>query len=520
MNCLSRLCRVFAAIALLLFAWARQADAFCGFYVSGADATLRNDATMVVMMRGGTRTVLSMQNTYAGPPQDFAMVVPVPVVLHEANVKVLPREVFAQVDRLTAPRLVEYWEEDPCSPRSVPDGVPAAAPVAEEEVSVQEGAAKHRVKIEARFAVGEYDVVVLSAQDSMGLDAWLRENRYKIPAGAEPFLRPYVQMGMKFFVAKVNVAKVKFERVGNGPEHAVLSPLRFHFDADDFFLPVRLGLINSAGAQELVAVILARGQRYEVANYDNVSIPTNVDVADATRTQFGAFYAALFDRVVEKHPRAVVTEYSWDASSCDPCPIPPLDDQALATLGADVMPDTTENDPSGPGSQGFVVTRLHARYTRDALGDDLHFRPAPPIVGGREYMGADGRLEQGARPDSMNNFQARYVIRHRWAGAVTCANPQFGVWGGPPDGRGAGPVPALDLAFAPRDADLGSLVKSGLPEGITLSRGEPVAPPRIPPSGGCAGCATARRGDDLAGAGGCVALVAATAWRAARRRRR
>ena len=38
--------------------------AFCGFYVSGADASLYNNATMVVMMREGTRTVLSMQKSY------------------------------------------------------------------------------------------------------------------------------------------------------------------------------------------------------------------------------------------------------------------------------------------------------------------------------------------------------------------------------------------------------------------------------------------------------------------------
>jgi hypothetical protein len=324
-------------------------------------------------------------------------------------------------------------------------------------------------------------------------------------------------MGMKFFVAKVNVAKVKFERVGNGPEHAVLSPLRFHFDADDFFLPVRLGLINSAGAQELIAVILARGRRYEVANYDNVSIPTNIDVADKTRTQFGAFYAALFDRVVEKHPRAVVTEYSWDASSCDPCPTPALDDEELATLGADVMPEPNESDPSV--SSGFVATRLHARYTKEALGDDLHFRPAPAIVGGRESMDANGRIEQGARADVTNNFQARFVIRHRWTGATACEHPQFGVWGGPPDGRGSDAVPALDLAFAPRDADLAGLVKSSLPEGLTLSRGEAVGPPRIPPSGGCAGCTTAPGPDDLAAAAACAAVFAAMRLRAARRRR-
>ena len=41
---------------------AREADAFCGFYVAGGDAKLYNNATVVVMMRDGTRTVLSMQN--------------------------------------------------------------------------------------------------------------------------------------------------------------------------------------------------------------------------------------------------------------------------------------------------------------------------------------------------------------------------------------------------------------------------------------------------------------------------
>jgi hypothetical protein len=497
-----------AVVVSLALLTARPARAFCGFYVSGADAPLTNDATLVVMMREGTRTVLSMQNTYSGPPQDFAMVVPVPVVLREANVKILPREIFSKVDRLTAPRLVEYWEQDPCAPPMMVYPSAMAAPAgAAADFAEERSASRHHVKIEARFAVGEYDVVVLSAQDSSGLDSWLHENHYKIPNGAEPYLRPYVEMGMKFFVAKVNIAKVKFERVGNGPEHALLSPLRFHFDADDFFLPVRLGLINSGGKQDLVTVILARGKRYEVANYDNVSIPTNIDVSDATRRQFGGFYAALFDRVVEKHPRAVVTEYAWDATSCDPCPLPPLDEQELATLGSDVLPQSGDGDDQG---RGFVVTRLHARYAKETLGDDLHFRPAAAIVGGRENTDAEGRVEQGAHPDSTNNFQARYVIRHSWQGKVACDNPRFRNWGGPPDGHDPGVVPALDLAFAARDADLGALVKSPLPEGLTLSQGQTVGPPRIAPSGGCGACAVRSNtpsGEDYVLVGGCAVVV-------------
>ena len=81
-------------------------------------------------MREGTRTVLSMQNNYKGPPEAFAMVVPVPVVLHEDDVKTLPKDVFAHVEQMGAPRLVEYWEQDPCMPPSRRWTYAMAAPAA------------------------------------------------------------------------------------------------------------------------------------------------------------------------------------------------------------------------------------------------------------------------------------------------------------------------------------------------------------------------------------------------------
>src|SRR5258706_16483308 len=91
-----------------------QVHAFCGFFVSGADAQLVNNASQVVLMRKGNRTVMTMSNNYKGPTQDFAMVVPVPVVLHKEDVKTLEPNVFEHIDQLSAPRLVEYWEQDPC----------------------------------------------------------------------------------------------------------------------------------------------------------------------------------------------------------------------------------------------------------------------------------------------------------------------------------------------------------------------------------------------------------------------
>ena len=57
-----------ALASLALLAAPTPAEAFCGFYVAGADTKLYNNATTVVMMRDGTRTVLAMQNNYQGPP--------------------------------------------------------------------------------------------------------------------------------------------------------------------------------------------------------------------------------------------------------------------------------------------------------------------------------------------------------------------------------------------------------------------------------------------------------------------
>src|SRR4051812_46721377 len=153
------------AAALAAYATPSAAHAFCGFYVSGSGEKMFNDATNVVLMRDGTRTVLSMQNDYKGPLEDFAMVVPVPVVLHEPDVKTLARTVFDHTDALGSPRLVEYWEQDPC-PAPVEGrarrGVAEAAPAASGASFDDAPAKKASVRIEARFDVGEYKILILS----------------------------------------------------------------------------------------------------------------------------------------------------------------------------------------------------------------------------------------------------------------------------------------------------------------------------------------------------------------------
>jgi hypothetical protein len=499
------------------------------------------------------------------------MVIPVPVVLKPTDVKVLDKGVFARLDSLGSPRLVEYWEQDPCpapvvyrdyprkmamekrsmAPMAAMDseggggGMPEPAPPPQRRrpvapilasfsvypPSITAGAATpitwsygfanspwpdptctvdhgvgavnngipssvtlqdstqfkltcansagksekearvNVVKIEAKFDVAEYQIVILSAKEATGLEDWLKLNGYRIPDDAEPLLRPYIESGSKFFVAKVDPKKVKMV-----DGHLALSPLQFHYDSEEFSLPIRLGLANSSGKQDLVVNILSASKRYEVANYKNVFIPTNFDVKPAVKTRFGEFYTALFDKTIEANPGAVVTEYAWTAVPnyhCDPCTDSDISNPDLNTLGADVT--------GGPLAAGnFVLTRLHARYGKADMKDDLRFREAEPVTGGREQWSKQG-LEYGATPSQQNYFQARYAIRHWWTGQIKCKNPTRGVWGGPPDGAYTATIAAGRTAFAPRGKlELASMINRDLWE-IGYKKQTPAPKSKSPP---------------------------------------
>ena len=107
---------VWAACFLVLALRVDVASAFCGFYVAKADTKIFNESSQVVLVRDGDRTVLTMANDFQGDPLEFAMVVPVPVVLQKEDVKTPFRAVFDRLDAYSAPRLAEYYDPNPCNP--------------------------------------------------------------------------------------------------------------------------------------------------------------------------------------------------------------------------------------------------------------------------------------------------------------------------------------------------------------------------------------------------------------------
>ncbi len=256
--------------------------------------------------------------------------------------------------------------------------------------------------IEARYTVGEYDILILSAAQSRGLETWLRESGYRIPAGASEVLGSYIRQNMRFFVAKVNLAEQS--KLG----FATLRPIQVAYESPKFMLPIRLGTANADGPQELFVYTLTRKGRVESTNYRTVKLRTDVEIPAYVKdpAEFAKMYKAMFDAHVRReNMSAIFQEYAWDMGWCDPCAADPLsNDAACASLGAFWLDESDATTPRfvprrTASPQNVFVTRLHVRYDRAHFPEDLVFH------------------ETGDR----TNFQGRYVLRHAFTGPATCA---------------------------------------------------------------------------------------------------
>lgn len=398
------------ALILLTGMLGHEAMAFCGFYVSKADGTLKNKTSQVIIVRDGDRNVITMYNDFKGNLKDFAMVVPVPVVLQKNDIKVVDADIFNRLNDYSKPRLVEYYDENPCNPRleykskeqgAFQSQVPGLARADSYSSS------KSSVRIEAKYIVGEYDILILSAKESSDLKVWLNENGYKIPAAAEEVLEPYIKSNLKFFVVKVNEAEKK-KLPGD-----FLRPIQISFNSPKFMLPIRLGMANADGDQDMIVYGFSKKGRIECVNYRTVSIPTSKNIPLFVQNNFNNFYANLFQHQWIREGKSVaMLEYAWDVSpknyvKCDPCVSEPPYAQDLVQAGVWWLGPPPKNKDGityfeKEENADVFFTRLHVRYNRKSFPQDLVFQVTP----------------------NTETYQARYIITHPATGDLSCAEGQ------------------------------------------------------------------------------------------------
>ena len=387
---MNKICKIISLILVVFCLFPTSAEAFCGFYVAKADSNLYNQASQVIIARKDDRTVLTMANDYQGDVKDFALVVPVPVPITEEQVNVGNPKIIERLDAFSAPRLVEYFDPDPCQPIALYDALPQAA-----SESAMPGATRGArsnaslgVTVESQFTKGEYDIVILSAKESDGLEKWLIGNGYNIPQGAKELLQPYIRQQMKFFVAKVNLQEL------DKSSYQSLRPLMIAYESPKFMLPIRLGMVNSQQEQDLIVYLISPQGQVELTNYRTVKIPSDVEVPEYIEAEFADFYKSMFTRSYEQEGKKVAfVEYAWNMANCDPCSAQPLNREELKQAGV------FWNNSQGRGRfNNLFITRLHVRYDRANFPEDLKFQSTP----------------------NQQLFQGRYIIRHPFREKTSC----------------------------------------------------------------------------------------------------
>ena len=339
----------------LLLGLTGSVHAFCGTFIGGAGSEFFNEYAQVAIVRDGTQTTLSVVNDIQTDDPSlgsFALVIPVPEVITEENANVLEPALFDRLDQYSMPRLVTYecedFEEDT---GWMLDSAPEAS----------EGMDSGGVSIEAQYAVGEYEIVILSATGAEGLYEWLNNNGFAVPGQSQPLLQEYIDQGQYFLAAKVSDTSLSEFGIESG---STLSPLQFTYQSSAFQIPIRIGTLNAKSEQDLViyAINPYDNGMAGISNYREFSFEDEC-MWETQGEEFGRFVADQFSSAYEEEDSAGwMLEYAWGGGGCDPCTGTPPDGTDLVSLGM--------NEEYVHYGQ-YYFTRLHMRYTPQQVQEEV-----------------------------------------------------------------------------------------------------------------------------------------------------
>ena len=209
---------------------------------------------------------------------------------------------------------------------------------------------------------------------------------------------------MKFFVCKVNLDN--YQASGAVP----LKPLQITYKSPKFMLPIRLGMANANGPQDLIIYMYSQTGRIETTNYRTALIPTDFKVPLFVQGEFGEFYRDLYNKAHAREGKNVVfLEYAWEVSPmqnvfCDPCVGDPPMVQDLKEAGVDWLVSRGQDYHTGGNVYDGKVffTRMHVTYDREHFPQDLMFQETP----------------------NKQTFQGRYILTHPASGDFSCDKGQ------------------------------------------------------------------------------------------------
>lgn len=314
------------------------ADACGGCFAPSETNQVVTDHLMVMALHG-SESILWDQIRYSGRPEDFSWVLP---VQGDATVELASGAFFDTLSQLTAPTVT--------APQPVCPGAGRGGFLASDSAATSSPEAGG-VQVISTAIVGPYQTVTLRSTDADALSAWLRANRYAIPASIEPVIRHYTDLRMDFIALRL--------RPTEGVQ--AMQPVRVRFATPSPVLPLRM---VSAGIADKVGIslfVFSEG-RSEAMNFPNATVD-RARVAWDYATSSSNYPAMFRAAIAPSGGRAWVTEAAQPASAYSETFR--YSGEAFADWGVAVA-----------GLSQPWVTRLRADLPASALDRDLQLQAA------------------------------------------------------------------------------------------------------------------------------------------------
>ena len=331
---------------LLSCTWGALADG--GFFPEFAGSADSADQRAAIVYEQGRETVI-LQTAREEGEGGFAWVIPTPTQAKQADITEGDPRLFDELFWLTEPRSYHYGG-------GVLTGCSGDSDGREEQYA--------GVNVWEQFVVSDYEVAVLSAEDSGNLGKWLTDNGYGVPESAGDLLGHYVAKDWFFIALKIDspprgdIGPVPPDPgegygpsgglgPGDGGQGEEFKPLQISFDTPQIVFPMRISAVSSRDEVSVLLYVFAQ-HRVEGANYPTTQVQAG---ADWPGGDFADYYEGKFQQALATvAPSGLVTEYAgkvgewWIKSHQDMLPLNPSGKYFLTRLRTYLGPEDMQDD--------------------------------------------------------------------------------------------------------------------------------------------------------------------------------
>jgi len=319
------------------------------------------------------QTTYVLRSRYAGDPEAFAWVIPVPatptdVVAHETGA------VLDSLDGLTRP---SFWFTGGSSDTGGGGCACGAYPIPPPLLG--DGGA---VEVEARGQAGIFEWAALTSTGSDALVTWLNGNGFTIPTEAGDVLNGYVEQGRHFLAVRVSEPDDIEE---NDDGEIEIPPIQFTCQTSERFYPMVISRISAADETEVLVYVLA-DHRAEAANVPNALVDPDALTYDSTTASLTNYESLFTQTIADLGGVALVTEFArssergWGSMSwMSPLPAELLDLPCLTRMRTVIAREQMQLDfefqdaPSDEAvsSEFWISASGDVYYTAAVMGQPL-----------------------------------------------------------------------------------------------------------------------------------------------------